>query len=153
RRRGSDQLMVPEIIEQHVAEAAFLWRIRDRSVKQPHYDLRALLALDERVEAHLDALRLSGDSGWELCVAALGEGEPGAAFAATVVAADHPERMASVLEATGSGEDPEVRRAIVSGLGWLEPDVARRVLPGLVQEGAGPARHLLAIGAFAAHRL
>jgi hypothetical protein len=49
--------IIPEIIDQHAEEAAFLWLRRDAAVHQPHYDIEDLAELDERVEAHLDGLR------------------------------------------------------------------------------------------------
>ena len=52
---------IPHIIDQHAEEAAFLWLLRSNAVSAPHYDLDDLSGLDERVEAHIDGLRIAGD--------------------------------------------------------------------------------------------
>jgi hypothetical protein len=56
--------VIPTIIEQHAEEAAFLWLLRDAAVRAPHYSLKNLADLDNRVEAHLDGLRIAGLEGW-----------------------------------------------------------------------------------------
>src|SRR5690242_4412825 len=45
------------VVGRHADEASFLWLLRDGAVRAPHYTLRDLARLDERVEAHLDGLR------------------------------------------------------------------------------------------------
>ncbi|HZX47842.1 MAG TPA: hypothetical protein VFF47_01335 [Nitrospirota bacterium] len=62
-----NQLIIPDIITQHAEEVAFLWLLRERAVYAPHYSLKDLAKLDDRVEAHLDGLSIVGDAGWEIC--------------------------------------------------------------------------------------
>lgn len=66
-------MIIADIVSQHVEEAAFLWLLRSSAIRQPHYALKDLAKLDERVEAHLDGLRVAGASdtwGWEsFCIA------------------------------------------------------------------------------------
>ena len=69
--------VINEIIEQHAEEAAFLWTMRDRAVHSPSYSLKDLSGLDERVEAHLDGLRVAGQFGWQACEQALDKEESG----------------------------------------------------------------------------
>lgn len=57
-----DEIII-DIVSQHAEEAAFLWLLRDRAVYAPHYSLADLSELDDRVEAHLDGLRIAGDAG------------------------------------------------------------------------------------------
>jgi uncharacterized protein (TIGR02270 family) len=106
------------IIEQHAEESGFLWGLRNRLVQAAHVTLANLVQLDERIEAHLDGLRLAGDYGWELCVRGLDEGGPGEVFAAAVLAfeAADPERARMVTE-----KGPTTARAsgVASALGWL----------------------------------
>lgn len=46
-------LIIPHIISQHAEEAAFLWLLRDNACCAPHYSLKDLAKLDDRVEAQL----------------------------------------------------------------------------------------------------
>ncbi|MGI9500765.1 MAG: TIGR02270 family protein, partial [Geminicoccaceae bacterium] len=63
--------IIPHIVEQHAEEAAFLWLLRATAVKAPHYDLKDLARLDERVEAHIDGLRVAGEPGWTIALSEL----------------------------------------------------------------------------------
>jgi uncharacterized protein (TIGR02270 family) len=79
-------MIIADIVSHHAEEAAFLWLLRSNATRAPHYGLKDLAKLDERVEAHLDGLRVAGEPGWELCKAALGNEEAGEVFAASVMA-------------------------------------------------------------------
>jgi hypothetical protein len=112
-------LIIEDIVTQHAEEAAFLWLLRDIAVYAPHYSLADLSELDDRVEAHLDGLRIAGDAGWEICKGALEQKEVGEIFAASVLAFESRDetRIQTVLE-VGSVE-PELSQGIISALGWL----------------------------------
>src|SRR5215831_20811903 len=75
-----------EVVAQHAEDAAFLWFSRDRAVRAPHYYLKDLARLDERVEANVDGLRVAGDVGWDLAAKATEQGDPGRLFTAAVLA-------------------------------------------------------------------
>ena len=106
-------------VGQHASEAAFLWLLRARAVAAPHYKLGHLLRLDNRVEAHVDGLRVAGDAGWELLVEELAYEEAGEVFAAAVIAlesinAARIERVLQVAERV-----PEtVRGSFRLSVGW-----------------------------------
>src|SRR5215472_17060767 len=89
-----------EVVGQHAEDAAFLWFSRDRAVRAPHYRLKDLARLDERVEANIDGLRVAGATGWELAAKALQQEGPGEVFAAAVLAfeSNNAERIKAVLE-------------------------------------------------------
>jgi uncharacterized protein (TIGR02270 family) len=112
-------LLIEAVVEQHAEEAAFLWTARDRALHSPNYSLRDLSALDERVEAHLDGLRVAEEFGWQLCEQALDNEEPGTVFAAAVLAFDGGDtgRIHRVLEAACIA--PQLERGFISALGWL----------------------------------
>jgi uncharacterized protein (TIGR02270 family) len=112
-------LIIDVVVEQHAEEAAFLWTIRDRAVNAPHYSLNDLSGLDERVEAHLDGLRVAGQFGWQLCEQTLDKEEPGNLFAAAVLAFDSGDtgRIHRLLEKGCIA--PELERELISALGWL----------------------------------
>lgn len=140
-----------EVVEQHAEEAAFLWTQRDNAVLAPHYSLKDLAGLDERVEAHLDGLRVAGQVGWEICEQALMQQEPGAVFAAAVLAFESKdaERVDKVLNVGCS--EPALERPLISALGWLEFDQARSTIDGLLIS-ARPEVRRVGVGAFAVHR-
>ncbi|MBU4263381.1 MAG: TIGR02270 family protein [Proteobacteria bacterium] len=143
--------VIIDIISQHAEEAAFLWLLRDAAVQQPHFDLCDLAQLDERVEAHLDGLRIAGEPGWQICREALALEEAGEVFAAAVLAFESgiEERLEQVF-AVAAGKD-ELSRAIISALGWLEWGQAEKYVQGLLEVGE-PAASRLGIAAAAAHR-
>jgi uncharacterized protein (TIGR02270 family) len=134
------------VVEQHAEEAAFLWGQRDRAVTAPNFRLKDLARLDERVEAHLDGLRVAGQFGWKLCEQALAEPGPGEVFAAAVLAfgAGDQERIATVLRAASS--NPKLQRGVVSALGWLPFAETERLLPMLTSSDQPVARRIAIAG-------
>ena len=104
----------------HSEESAFLWLVCSRAVSAPHYRLEHLLRLDNRVEAHIDGLRVAGDAGWELLVEQLQYEEAGEVFAAAVIALESHDagRIERVLEV--AEKVPETVPGFVSALGWVE---------------------------------
>ena len=109
-----------QVVDQHAEEAAFLWLLRDGAVVAPHYSLVDLAKLDNRVDAHLDGLRIAGEAGWAACSEQLEYREPGEVFAAGVLALESGEaaRLRRVYEVVGSA--PETQRGLVSAFGWVE---------------------------------
>lgn len=140
-----------EVLSQHSEEAAFLWTIRTRAIGEPHYSLQDLARLDERVEAHLDGLRVAGDVGWNFCRANLANDGPGEIFALTVLAfgAGKRERMRDALYA--GCVSPKVWPGLVSGLGWLDYASISEWLQMLLQ-AKSPVHRATGIAACAIHR-
>jgi hypothetical protein len=62
--------ILPEIVRQHAEMAAFLWTVYDRHMlhpdENPDMDEERLVRLVERLEAHLDALRIASAAGREI---------------------------------------------------------------------------------------
>ena len=149
---STEPRVLPAILEQHVEEASSLWLLRDRAVYMPHYTLADLAALDERVEAHLDGLRIGGVYGWEMCLEALvEEGNTGHVFAAAVLAFGSADeaRIKEVLERCA--ESDEHARGLVSALGWLPFEL----ISGQVEKlhaSQSPTLRRAALAAFAVHR-
>lgn len=140
------------VIAQHAQEAAFLWLLRDAAVSQPHYSLADLAKLDDRVEAHIDGLRIAGDDGWAILKKQLEEyTEPGEAFAASVLAfeSSKDDRIAEVVKF--GTKSPEVARGLISALGWLSYDKAEKFIRRLL-EAEAPAVRRLGIACSAIHR-
>jgi uncharacterized protein (TIGR02270 family) len=140
-----------EVVHQHAEEAAFLWTLRNHAIGEPHYALKDLAGLDERVEAHLDGLRVAGDVGWEFCKANLGHEGPGEVFALAVLAfgAGNRDRMREALIAGCAS--PKLRPGLVSALGWLDYASVSQWIQKLL-EAKAPLHRAVGIAAYAIHR-
>jgi uncharacterized protein (TIGR02270 family) len=144
--------IIEEVVSEHAQDAAFLWQLRDAAFSRPHYRLHDLTKLDDRVEAHLDGLRIAGDEGWEMVRAAfLESGGPGEVFAVAVLAFESgtPERVQQVIE-VGTAT-PEAARGLISALGWLTYEQATKHIKALLA-AEQPAVKRIGIAASAIHR-
>ena len=141
-----------EICEEHAQQAAFLWLLRDNAARDTAYDLAELAELDDRVEAHLDGLRLAGDAGWEACVALLADPEGGEVFGAAVIAVDRWDLRGVARVLDTFNDAPDLARGFVAALGWTPFDRVRRLLPGLLAGRSPPSLQWLGISACVAHR-
>ncbi|MFT3766854.1 MAG: TIGR02270 family protein [Minicystis sp.] len=144
--------MLHDILERHRDELSFLRLLRAAAVHAPHFDLRTLADLDERVEAHLDGLRIAGEAGFAVVRDALDPGEPGIAFAAAALAIERADRamLDPILELAAA--EPEIARAVTAAFGWVAPDRAVAAAERLLHAGAPPRSRALGIAAHAAHR-
>jgi uncharacterized protein (TIGR02270 family) len=125
-------MIIEDIVTQHAEEASFLWFLRSLAVDAPHYSLADLAELDDRVEAHLDGLRIAADAGWTICKEALAQEEPGEVFAAAALAFESgmEDRINVVLEAACPAL--ELSGGIVSAIGWLPYEQARNYISSQV---------------------
>jgi uncharacterized protein (TIGR02270 family) len=150
---------IPHIVSQHAEEAAFLWLLRDAAVGEPHYNLQDLARLDERVEAHLDGLRVAGDVGWDVTLEQLGHMEPGEVFSAGVLAfgprngAPNGKRMEQVIGPVYDAHDkaPELRRPLISALGRLPFELAAPLLDAFTSSDE-PWLMALGLAGYRVHR-
>src|SRR6266478_419026 len=144
--------VIQTVVSQHAEEAAFLWLLRDAAVNQPHYSLADLAKLDNRVEAHIDGLRVAGDDGWEILKKQLEEHtEPGETFAAAVLALESgkDDRIAEVVKF--GTKSHEVSHGLVSALGWLAYEKAEKYIRRFL-EAEAPAVRRVGIAASAIHQ-
>lgn len=142
-----------DLCQEHADEAAFLWSLRDRATGDWAYDLRGLAELEERVEAHIDGLRLAGEAGLSTSFAALDdEGEPGTTFVAALLSVERSDlrSIARVLDVAGSGLSA---REIVAALAWAPWERVQRIMPGLLSARCPPALHWIGLGGCAARRV
>jgi hypothetical protein len=77
--------VLPDILRQHAEQAAFLWTVYDRAKlfpeENPELDELRLSRLLERLEAHLDGLRVAGAEGAKIAEERYAEfPEPGELF-------------------------------------------------------------------------
>jgi uncharacterized protein (TIGR02270 family) len=144
--------MIRHIVDQHADEAAFLWQLRDAAAVGPRYTLSALADLDERVEAHLDGLRVAGPHAWEACAEVLPLETPGEVFvvAALALHAGAFDKLASILDAAGL--DPVRSRGIVSAIGWTPLDRIDVSLRAFLEPRGPAALQRFGIAGAALHR-
>ena len=147
----STSMVIPVVIEQHAEEAAFHWLLRDAAVCAPHYSLDDLAKLDNRLDAHIDGLRIAGEAGWEICQEQLGWEEAGEVFVSAVLAFEsgHEARIQAVLEVGSASR--ELSRGLVSALGWLPYQQAETYIQQLLTAESSDLRRI-GIAAYAVHR-
>ncbi|MFL6610950.1 MAG: TIGR02270 family protein [Pseudomonas sp.] len=111
---------LPLILDLHVEEVGFLAVLRDDALRAPHYDLDELGTLEDRIEAHLDGLRVAGPRGLEALLEQLGPHAIGEMFASVVLAFETADgkvlsRLSEHLRSAGDTE-----RGYLMALGWLD---------------------------------
>ncbi|SDA56831.1 conserved hypothetical protein [Pseudomonas sp. NFACC15-1] len=123
------------ILDQHTEEASFLAVLRDYAVRAPHYDLDHLGTLDNRIDAHLDGLRIAGPAGLETLLGQLGPHAIGEMFASVVLAfeAANAKVLSRLSEQLRSALETE--RGYLMALGWLDWE---RVSPWIERMLASP---------------
>jgi uncharacterized protein (TIGR02270 family) len=149
--KSSPSIVIPMVIAQHAEEAAFHWLLRDAAVCAPHYSLDDLAKLDNRLDAHIDGLRIAGDAGWKICQEQLGWEEPGEVFVAAVLAFEsgHEAHMQAVLEAGSASR--ELSRSLVSALGWLPYQQVETSIQQLLTADSSDLRRI-GIATYTVHR-
>jgi uncharacterized protein (TIGR02270 family) len=138
------------IVQQHLEEATFLWTQRDNAVHAPNYSPQQFADLDERLEAHIDGLRVAGEEGSEIAESVLNNGGAEDYFPAAVLAIEAQDDRFDMLVARAKTL-PEVVPGLVSALGW----VSAQYLSGRVKamlDDASPLKQKLGIAACALHR-
>lgn len=144
--------MRADLEDRHVRDITFLWPHRDAAATAPEHDRRTLADLDERIEAHLDALRLYGAAAPAALEGALTPDEPGCFFALAALAFESGDaaRVEPVLDAAAGSR--VFRRAAVSAMGWLEIDAVGALLSALLDPAASPGRQALGVASCCVHR-
>lgn len=140
------------VVPRHAEETSLFCILRSRAIVAPHYKLLHLLRLDNRVEAHVDGLRVAGDAGWEMLVEQLAYEEAGEVFAAAVIALESRDgaRIERVLEV--AERVPETVPGFVSALGWVEKPKLRGTVKAFIR-ASSPFVRRLGIAACAVHRV
>lgn len=144
-------MVLPDIIEEHAEEAAFLWQQREMAVRAPDFDIEEISEADERVEAHLDGLRIAGEDSWDI-TKAIGWDLGGEFFTGMWLALEHgrTEWIREVMDAAEG--DAEATSGVVSAFGWIE----KKKLQGHVKQllkSSNPYGRQVGIGACAIHRV
>jgi uncharacterized protein (TIGR02270 family) len=131
-----------------------LFELRTTFAESPQARLRDLLAIDERVAAHLDGLAVAGAEGAVACDAVFAE-LTGAGDVFVVMASALARRDLGRLEQamTRLESHPTQLKAAVAALSWISPSELTGWIPWLLDDegGAQPLRRRLALGACVAH--
>ncbi len=106
------------IAEQQADQGAFLWTLRDWSVKRRHLRLCDVASIDRRLDAHLEGLRLAGTDACELCRPPRAHAAAGEMFLATRLALDMRDVrfLTECIEAASSNGTPP--REMASAFAW-----------------------------------
>jgi uncharacterized protein (TIGR02270 family) len=98
---------IPDILEEHLEELAFLWGQRRTALRSARYTVRAFAHLEERVAAHLHGVLAVGGEALPLLEDLVREGDSDAAFAAGYALLHHGDATASarMLDAFARAED------------------------------------------------
>ena len=89
--------VMQDIVEEHFDELDFLWEHREANVFTPDWTLHNLAEHEERVEAHLDGLRLAELHAVDLALERIGGGTTSAAAASTFVLCEIGQADSSML--------------------------------------------------------
>lgn len=136
-------MLITDVLTQHTEEASFLGLLRSIAVRQPHYDLNHLSTLDNRIEAHLDGLRIAGPVAIETLLEQLNPNAQGEIFAATVLAFETANTSAMTRLAEHLRAHSDGARYMSAALGWLEWS---RVEPGVQKLLGSPEALFRCIG-------
>ncbi len=146
--------ILPHVVERQVEDAGFLWIWRTGLAAAPHVRLNRLVTGDERLAAHLDAVRIAGVPAIEAARAELAGGHQGAYFLAAWIAVQNRDigRLLTLADAAaGQEESAPFLAAVVAAIAWVGADAAAHGADALMTEGAVLPR-VLGLRAAAARR-
>lgn len=126
---------IESMIEQHAEEASFLILLHDYALHAPHYNLDDLARLDERIDAHLDGLRIAGPAGLDILLAQLGPHTVGEMFASAVLAFESADAKELSRLSGHLRNAMETERGYLMALGWLDWE---RISPWIERMLASP---------------
>jgi uncharacterized protein (TIGR02270 family) len=150
--REISTLLNREVIEEHAEDAGMLWRLHERGVGSPIYELRDLELLDERIVAHLEGLLTAGVAGLALARRGLATDAPGAAFVVGYVAFSLADLDAMRQIVQVALADARFMDALVAALSWLDLKDIESPLRLLRRSERADCRRL-AVAVTAAHRV
>lgn len=110
--------VIPQIIDRHAEDAAFLWLQRDAAVKEPHYTLTDLVELDDRLNSHLDGLSVAAELARAPILKNLEFAEPGEVFVTAWYMMEQADGELLDTLLSHCTEANENYRALLSGIAW-----------------------------------
>lgn len=102
--------LIADIIEEHFEELQFLWGQRQSLIRSPRYTLRELLALEERIDAHVQGLLVASEGVVPLIEGALAGDDPLVIFATgyVLLRIQSPAANEKVLNTFRQAEGPKL---------------------------------------------
>ncbi len=111
---------IAKVIEKHLQELGFLWKLREGALRSPDFTVRDVKRLDGRIEPHFDGLMIAAKTDLAAVAAQLKGEDPWAVFAAAaaLLQLQTPEAAKEVVQALLKAKPEQVdalRRALLKG--------------------------------------
>jgi uncharacterized protein (TIGR02270 family) len=144
--------LLPTVLVQHIEDAIALHLNRSTLTAAPHVQVRDLRRFDDRLEAHLDGLRVAGDDAWPFCDGALEQPSSNAVFAVAVHAIEGgPAERIDHIFALAENLRPALP-GLLSAFGWIDAPALRGLVREMLDSGSWFKR-LTGVVACAMHRV
>ncbi|MEI9405327.1 HEAT repeat domain-containing protein [Mesorhizobium argentiipisi] len=123
---AAQEQIIPDIVRQHVEQAAFLWAQRDLLAAQEPPDEKVIADIDRRLEANLDGVRVAGSAVWPFVIAAYNDfPEKGELFLYGWTAIEQTDGQ-RILEAVEEGRTrDDDAHGLVGALAWHDAKAIR----------------------------
>lgn len=147
-------LILP-LVTRHAEDAAFYWMQRDAKACSPLLRFDRLMHFDTLLNAHLDGLRMAGESGWELALKNLTRWRTnGESFTAYVLMleSNNAEKLTALWRLVKTCPDTTYS-GLISALGWVKPDVALRWLEYWLGQTEFAGLQMIALRGYAIRRI
>jgi len=152
RAGTSSESVIPDILRQHLEEAAFLHMTRSSLVKRAGILLRDVRSLDDRLVAHLDGMAVGGEDAWTICDEELETGAVGVVFAVGVRALEDGDITRLEQLITLAETSLMARPGLLAAFGWVDPKRLQGIVLNLMTSDRPFKRHV-GIAACAMHRV
>lgn len=139
-----------QAIDELIDDAQFAYLQRGSEVCAPNVSFEQLRALDERLSADIDGVRVAADAAWSALRRIAAEPSRDSAFVAAVLALESDDRLFDEL-LDRAAEDADVLAGLTDAVGWVPLRIASSRIAA-VDAAAGSAKALLQIAAVAEHR-
>ena len=145
--------ILEDIVFQHAEDASALWHRRNLAASEPHYSLRDLFELDNRVSANIKGLLVAGIDAEPLIDELVEADDDGAIFTAALVAIESSryDRFDELVDRLESDDiDCKGVAELASALAWVNPGRLAGVVKKLLAHSS-PVQTMLGLLACTAH--
>ena len=142
---------IPDLVEEHLDELAFLWGQRRAAIGNPDYTVRSFRQLEERIEGHARGVLAAGKNARPLLEAGLASKDPLAVFASAylLLRCGGEADAAQIAAALGDAKDG-ARECLLDALAHAPLGSAAQALAEIVASGS-PRAAVAAAAALARH--